>query len=127
MNKPVLPKGSLLNSFGYAFQGLKTLILHERNFKIHIVVAIVAIVCCIFFRVHVSEWIFVLLLIGLVLCLEAVNTAIECICDFISPGYDERIKRIKDIASGAVLIAAIIAVIIGCIIFIPYFFQYLNI
>ena len=114
-------KRSLLRSFAAAFSGLKVLFCTERNFRFHIFIGTLTIGACAFFRVKTTEWIAVLIMIVLVLCAEALNTCIEYICDLICPEYDLRIKRIKDVAAGAVLIVAIIAIIVGCIIFIPYF------
>ena len=116
-------KRSLLRSFSAAFAGLKVLFCNERNFRFHLFIGALTIGTGAFFQVKTSEWIAVMLMIALVLFAEAVNTGIEYICDLISPEYDLRIKRIKDIAAGAVLLVAMIAVIVGCIIFIPYFIR----
>jgi len=115
-------KRSLLKSFDAAFSGLKVLFCNERNFRFHLFIGALTIGACVFFRIKTTEWIAVLVMIALVLCAEALNTGIEYICDLISPEYNLRIKRIKDIAAGAVLLVAIIAFIVGCIIFIPYIF-----
>lgn len=72
------------------------------------------------FQIDKGEWFTVLILFGLVMSLEAVNTCIEGICDIISPEFDKHIKRIKDIAAASVLIAAIVSAIIGLMIFLPY-------
>ncbi len=113
-------KQSQLSSFAVAFHGLKVLFCQERNFRFHLFVTILAIVACVFFQVTTIEWIAVLIMIAVVLCAEALNTGIEYICDLILPEYDLRIKRIKDVAAAAVLLSAVIAVIVGCIIFIPH-------
>ena len=65
------------------------------------------------------EWVAVVIVIGAVLAAEAVNSALEAIADFVSPEYSEAIKRIKDLAAGAVLLMAIAAAIVGGIIFFP--------
>ena len=117
-------KRSLLRSFAAAFAGLKVLFCNERNFRVHLFIGALTIGACAFFQIKTAEWIAVLFMIALVLFAEATNTGIEYFCDLISPEYDLRIKRIKDIAAGAVLIVAIIAVIVGCIIFIPYFINF---
>lgn len=71
------------------------------------------------FQISTTEWILQLLAIGLVMTAEALNTAIEKLTDYIQPEYDKKIGFIKDIAAGAPAIAAIIAVIIGVLIYLP--------
>lgn len=71
------------------------------------------------FNISTTEWISVIFAIGTVLAAEAVNSSIEAIADLVSPGYNEAIKRTKDLAAGAVLILAIAAAIVGLIIFVP--------
>ena len=94
----------------------------ERNMKIHGIFACLAIVACISLGVTKVAWIHVLLLIGMVFCAEAINTCIEELCNIVSPQYHPLVKKIKDIAAGMVLLTAIIAVIIGVIIFSPYLY-----
>lgn len=120
MEQKTFSRQTRLKSFKVAFEGIKTLFCNEINFRIHIVVMSIAITLCLAFEVSAYEWIAVLILIGSVLGAEAFNTCIEYICNFISPEYHVMIKKIKDIAAAAVLMASIIAVIVGCIIFIPY-------
>lgn len=108
-----------LRSFGYAFHGIRLLITQEANAWIHCFAAVCVVVAGFFFGISVSEWIAVIFAIGMVLAAEAVNTAVEALADRVTQEYDEAIKRTKDLASGAVLILAIAAAIIGCIIFIP--------
>ena len=113
-------KTSPMKSFAVAFQGIWILIRNERNFRFHLFATVIVLFCCYFFNVEKSEWLIVLLLIGLVLCMEALNTAIEYICDLVSPEYHPLVKNIKDISAAGVLLAVIVAAIAGCIIFIPY-------
>ena len=115
---------SQIQSFKVAFNGIKLLACEERNFQIHLFFTIVAIALCFFFGVTKNEWITVLMLIVLVLSAEAVNTCIEYICDLVSPDYHPLVKKIKDISAGMVLLFAILSVVIGCIIFIPYLINY---
>ncbi|MDL2222954.1 diacylglycerol kinase family protein [Bacteroidales bacterium OttesenSCG-928-M11] len=114
------------NPFIAAFAGLKILFTTERNFQIHIIVAILAIIACIIFQVKTYEWLIVLAMIGLVLTAEALNTSIEYICNHVCPDIHPTIKKIKDIAAAAVLICAITSVIIGLIIFLPYIYNFLS-
>lgn len=111
------------NPFKPALAGLKFLLLKERNFRIHLVIMVLVLIACAFFRVQVYEWIAVLLAIGLVLAAEGLNTAIERLCDYACADYHPLIKKVKDISAGAVLVCAFISVIIGGIIFIPYLYK----
>ena len=113
-------KISLLKGFSVAFQGIWTLIYNERNFRFHLLVSVAVIAACFFFDVTKAEWLAVLLCIGLVISVEALNTSVEYICDLIHPEYNLVVKKIKDIGAAAVLLTAIVAVIVGCVIFIPY-------
>lgn len=108
-----------LKSFTYAFQGWKVLINDEHNARIHLVAAIGAIVAGFVLNISPGEWIIIVMLIGLVFAAEAFNSAIEYVCNFISPQYHELIKKIKDLAALAVLFIAISAFVSGLIIFIP--------
>ena len=114
------PKISQLKSFAVAFQGIWVLLYNERNFRTHSFISIAVLICGFFFQIEKTEWLIILTMIGFVLTAEALNTAIEYICDLVSPEYHPMVKKIKDVAAAAVLIAAIIAAVIGCIIFIPY-------
>ena len=73
------------------------------------------------FEISTTEWIFQTLAIGLVLSIEGLNTAAEEIADFIHPDFHNKIGYIKDVAAGAVFFAAIAAIVVGCIIYIPKF------
>ena len=113
---------SRLKSVKYAIRGVFLLIKTEASIKIQVVIAL--IMTGIGFYMHLTklEWILQFLAIGLVLVAEALNTAIEKLADFIEPNFDKRIGFVKDIAAGAPAIAAIIAIIIGLIIYLPKFY-----
>ncbi len=91
----------------------------EPNFRIHVVATIMVIAAGLYFKLSTTEWLAIVIVIGLVLLTELLNTVIENIADFISPERHEKIKTIKDIAAAAVLISAIVALIVGLLIFIP--------
>lgn len=114
---------SLLKSFGFAFQGIKFLLKNERNFKIQFVVFLTVNTIAFSFHISKNEWIAVLICCLSVLSLEGVNTSIERLCNEIEPHFNPRIKIIKDTAAGAVLISSIFSVIIGLIVFFPYFYR----
>lgn len=107
-----------IRSFGYAFKGIKAL-LCQPNACIHAVFTILVIVFGCWLKLANWEWCAVILCIGGVLMAEAFNTAIEALCDKVSPDIDPLIGKTKDIAAGAVLIFVIASVCIGVIIFLP--------
>lgn len=106
-------------SFVYAFAGIKELIKKEHNAWIHCFATICVIVCGIFFNISRMEWIAVSICIGMVLMAEAFNSAIERLTDIVSPEYNKKAGKVKDLAAGAVLLAAIGAATVGLIIFVP--------
>ena len=108
-----------LKSFKYAFNGLKILFREEPNAKIHLFAAICVLIAGFAFRISGGEWIAVVLCIGLVIALEALNSAIENIADFVSSEKHEAIKKVKDLAAGAVLVGAIASAIVGLVVFLP--------
>ena len=108
-----------LKSFRYAFSGLRVLVREEHNARIHLFATVCVIVMGIMFRISCAEWVAVSLAIGLVFGMEAINSAVENICDFVCPERDARIKKIKDLAAAAVLLSAIAALAVGFFIFIP--------
>jgi undecaprenol kinase/diacylglycerol kinase (ATP) len=108
-----------MKSFGHAFKGILFAFKSQHNIWIHSAVILLVIFTGYILRLNFIEWCLVVLAIGLVLVSELMNTAIESLVDVISPGYSEKAGFIKDVAAGAVLIAAIISVIIGIIIFLP--------
>ncbi|WP_102406372.1 diacylglycerol kinase family protein [Parabacteroides bouchesdurhonensis] len=111
--------GKRLQSFKYAFNGIRLLITKEHNAWIHCFAAICVIAAGFCFGLSQTEWIAVSIAIGAVLAAEAINSAIEVLADHVSPEYNEAIKRTKDLAAGAVLLIAIAAATVGLIIFIP--------
>jgi diacylglycerol kinase len=112
-------KQPFFKAFINAFSGIKYFFLHERNGKIQCAAAFAAIALSFFFHINISEWVAVLLCIGMVLSLEMLNSAIEKICDIVHSEYDPLIKIVKDVSAAAVLWSAIVSVVIGAIIFIP--------
>jgi len=107
------------NKFKPAFLGIKDLLLYDHTMRIHLAIALVVCIAGWFFDISIPEWLVVLLCIGIVLVTEALNSAIEKLCDLVDHHYNSRIKTIKDISAGSVLIAAIISVAAGIIIFLP--------
>jgi diacylglycerol kinase (ATP) len=108
-----------LKSISFAFKGAVKLITTEHSIMVQFSIGILLTIAGFYFGITTTEWLFQTMAIGLVMSIEGLNTAVEKIADFIHPNYDEKIGFIKDIAAGAVLFAAITAVIIGLIIYIP--------
>jgi diacylglycerol kinase len=111
------PKQSLLRSFGCAFVGIATVIGKERNIKIQLGIALLAVLIGIFLALTPLEWCVVVILIALVLAAEMINSALEGVIDIICPKLDERARQVKDAAAGAVLLLALSAVICAAIIY----------
>ena len=109
----------IYKSFGYAFQGIWECIRDERNIRIHLVMTTLVIIGGIILHISLQEWITVLILFGLVISLELVNTAVESTVDLVTEEKRPLAKKAKDTAAGAVLVSAIAAAIIGLMIFIP--------
>jgi diacylglycerol kinase len=114
---PVLRR--ILRSFGYAFEGLVTLLRSQPNFVVHVAAACVALALGGVLGLGPTELAILLLSVAMVLVVECVNTALETLCDLVSPGFHPLIKRAKDISAAAVLLAALAAVIIGAVLFLP--------
>jgi len=108
-----------MKRFKYALQGIVHVFKNEQNLKIHFLTAIFVIVTGIFFSIDKTEWLIIIIAITSVITLELLNSAIEYVCNFVSPEYHEKIKIIKDVSAGVVLISAIGAFIIGLVIFLP--------
>ncbi|HQV54346.1 MAG: diacylglycerol kinase family protein [Chitinophagaceae bacterium] len=106
-------------SFKYAFSGIRDFIIREHNARLHLAATVVVIVIAILLKVNYAEAILLTIVTGLVWICELINTAIEKVIDFITFEKLPPIKYIKDVAAAAVLVAAIVALITGCLIFIP--------
>lgn len=112
----------LRNSFKYAFEGIGEALKTEQNLKIHFFIMIAVITAGLVFKINAMEWIACVILFGLVISLELINTAIETTVDIAMPEKNEKAKLAKDVAAGAVLISAIMAIVVGLIIFVPKIF-----
>mgnify|MGYP000547417159 CR=1 FL=1 len=118
-------KDPLYRSFGYAFQGIFT-VSGRTDMKIHCVAAVFVVIAGVILKISAIEWCICMVLFGLVMALEHVNTAVEAVVDMVTEEYHPLAKVAKDTAAGAVLIAAIMAAIAGCIIFLPKIAQILQ-
>lgn len=110
-----------IKSVTYAIKGIILLVTTETNLKIQAFAGVAVTIAGFVFHLTTTEWILQTLTIALVMATEGINTAIEKLADFIHPEHHTKIGFIKDIAAGAVLITALAALIIGCLIYIPKF------
>ncbi|TAH10339.1 MAG: diacylglycerol kinase family protein [Runella slithyformis] len=111
-----------IRSFKYAFEGVVALFRFENNARVHLLLATVAIAMGIWIQLAALEWALVALAIGGVWAAEAFNTALEKLCDLVSPQFHPQIKAIKDLAAAGVLLLALAAVGVGLAIFVPKLF-----
>ncbi len=110
-----------LKSLEFALRGAIKLISTEHSIMVQTAIGLLMVCAGFYFKITMTEWLFQTLAIGLVLAVEGLNTAVEKIADFIHPEFHERIGFIKDIAAGAVFFAALTAIIIGGLIYVPRF------
>ncbi len=119
MNKKEPFVKNRIRSIGWAFKGAWMLLKNESSIKVQAVIAVLSILMGFYFDISKTEWMFQILAIGLVMGVEGVNTAAEEIANFIHPEYHKKIGYIKDVAAGAVFFAAIAALVIAGIIYLP--------
>lgn len=108
-----------LQSFVYAARGIRFFFKTQANAQIHCMVTILTVILGFVLKLSQSEWIAIVIVTGLVLVAEAINTALEELVNFVSPDYHKQAGIVKDVAAGAVLLAALAAFTIGLIIFLP--------
>jgi len=110
------PKRSLID----AFRGLVYIFRYELSFRIQVIAAVIVFAAIFCFPLKNYERLVIILIVGLVLILEIINSLIERIIDLLNPALGERARIIKDMMAGAVLISSIIALVVGFLIFVPY-------
>ena len=107
-------------SFRYAFSGLAELLRSQRNARVHLFASLLVVIVGLSLGVTRMEWCALLLAMMLIWIAEALNTALEFLCNLVSPDFHPLIKKSKDVAAASVLISAAGAVVIGVLIFLPY-------
>ncbi len=122
----VLGPERLLRTFRAAFAGLWHLLQHEPNARIHLALAGAASALAIWLGLPAAEWALLMVLFGLVIGMEALNTAIEGLADLTIPQRDPRVAIIKDVAAGGVLAAALAAAAAGGFLFVPRLLRLLG-
>ena len=114
-----------VKSFGYAFNGLKVLLLTQPHARLHAIATVVVLIAGKILQLGQWEWVAILLCIGMVWMAEALNTALEFLADEVSLEKRDRIGNAKDVAAGGVLITAMISITVAVIVFrnhLPAFF-----
>lgn len=106
---------SVLNKFKAAFRGLY-MGSKDKSIRIQLILGAGVVLFGCFYGFTLKEWLWISSCIFFVVISEIINTAIERICDLIEPKFDPRIKYIKDLSAGGVLLASLYAIIIGCFI-----------
>jgi diacylglycerol kinase len=109
----------LLRSFAVGFQGLAHAVAHEQNLRIHCVIAVAVVGAGVWLGLATWEWIAVVLCIGMVIGAECMNTALERLADRVTTEHDPLIKQAKDCGSAAVLVLAMMAAVVGVVVFAP--------
>jgi diacylglycerol kinase len=112
----------IVRSFGYAVEGLATIVRTQPNFWVHAIAACVALILGVALHLSPGEFAVLVLTIVVVLVAEAINTTAEAICDLVEPRTNPLVKRAKDVAAAGVLIAAIGAIFVALLLFAPRLF-----
>jgi diacylglycerol kinase (ATP) len=119
MNSNKFSLMSRFKSFRFAINGLSSLLKNEHNSRIHLAAAILSICIGIFLKLSFTEWSLLIIVIGIVFVTELINSSIETLADIIDPEWNKLIMMAKDYSAAAVLISAILAIAVGCLIMIP--------
>lgn len=110
----------LLKSFTYSWEGLVYAFKNEQNLTVHLLAVACVLLCGFYFHISRLEWMICIILFGLVIATELINTALEAAVDLFCPSYHPLAKIVKDTAASAVFVFALTAVIAGIMIFAPY-------
>lgn len=116
----------LIKSFQYALAGLEKVFWEEQNFRVHSFIAALVLLLAVYLKIEVWEFTILIIVIAMILILEIANSIFERLLDLIKPRLHSYVKDIKDMTAALVLVAAVAAVIVGILIFLPYLINYLN-
>jgi diacylglycerol kinase (ATP) len=119
MNPQKFSLKSRLQSFRFALNGLRSLLKHEHNSRIHFIAAIAVIILGLILKINLTEWSLLIIVTGMVFITELFNSSLESFADSIKPEWNDLIGKAKDYSAAAVLVAAIISLVVGIIIFAP--------
>ncbi len=112
-----------IKAFEFAFSGIIAGFKKETHLKLHAISSIFVVAAGIYFGITSMEWVVILTCCCMVIAAELMNSAIEKVCDLITPNYHPKIKYIKDMSAGAVLVLCIASVIVAGIVFVKYTYQ----
>lgn len=107
-------------SFRYAIEGLSVLLRDQPNARIHLIATVFVVVLGVYLKIEKIDWCILVVVISIVWVAEAMNSALEYLCDKVSPNIDPLIKKSKDVAAAAVLISAVCALIVGVMVLSSY-------
>ena len=113
-------------SFRYAVRGVRWMVVHEPNMRFHLVAAVGVLIGAAVFEVPVERWAALVFAIVLVLLGETLNTAIEAVLDLVQPDHHPLVQTVKDLAAGAVLVAAAGSLVIALLVFVPEFWDLVH-
>ncbi|WP_066367859.1 diacylglycerol kinase family protein [Neobacillus fumarioli] len=119
-------RGPFWKAFSFAIAGILSAIKTERNLRFHLVCSCLVLFLSYFFSISRTEWVLILLLIGGMIALELLNTAVERVVDLVTLDDHPLAKQAKDLAAGAVLVYAVLSVIAGMFIFLPYVIKFFE-
>ena len=108
--------------FVYAFRGIRVAFAEQRNLKVQLAVSLITIAAGFYYHVTNVEWLALVIIISLVISLEMINSSLESLVDLVTSERKPLAGKVKDIAAGAVLIAAVFSVVVGFLIFKKYIF-----
>lgn len=112
----------MLKSFQYAFRGIKDALKSEPNLRFHFLASVIAVIMAVYLKFNATEFAILFLTIFLVIILEFINTVIEKLSDMVHPEQSEKMRVIKDISAGVVLLGAVASLVIGTLLFLPKLF-----
>lgn len=116
----------LRSSLIYAFDGLKYAYNNEQSMTVHMIITVLILIMGFVFKIDAYEWMAVVFCIGIMMCLELVNTSIEAVVDLVTKKYDEKAKVAKDVAASVSVMFSVTAIIIGLIIFMPKIVDFIR-
>lgn len=114
---------TLVQSFGFAMNGIKSATKYNRNIRIHFIIAVFVIIFSFVLNLDLSEKAIIIMIILLVISAEMINTALEEIVNLVTKDYREEAKIAKDVSAGMVFIVAIGSIAVGLLIFIPHLIE----
>lgn len=112
-----------LASFRYAFRGLKQVFSTERNAKIHLLSALLALLASLILHIAITQLLFVLIAITMVFFAEIINTALEKTLDVLSKENNQVVRQVKDMTAAGVLVTAAGAILVAVLVFGPYLYR----